>query len=159
MKYTFASRIKSGETDAALSYLYGKRNAERARERCLRLSADFENIFGCEPEAIFSAPGRSELGGNHTDHQCGHVLAAAVDLDILAAVKPNGSGVIRMKSEGYPMITVDTESLTPVKREEATSEALVRGVASAFAEKGVDMSRSGFDACLVSDVPGGSGLS
>ena len=79
----------------------------------LALDAGFQKTFGSAPERYFSAPGRTEIGGNHTDHQRGRVLAAAVDLDTLAAVRRNGTGTIRILSEGYPMSVVELDKLEP----------------------------------------------
>ena len=106
---------------------------------------------------FFTAPGRSEIGGNHTDHQQGCVLACAVSLDAIAAAAPNGTSVIRIKSEGYPDVEVDLTQLSPKSDELGTSAALIRGIAARFAESGYQI--SGFDAAISSQVPGGSGLS
>ena len=86
---------------------------------------------------LCSAPGRTEICGNHTDHQHGRVLAAAVNLDILAAAAPNQSGMLRVQSQGYPMIVVDLRELTPQSGEENTSAALIRGVAARMAALGL----------------------
>lgn len=75
-----------------------------ARERCTQVLERFRQTFDCPAEALFSAPGRTELGGNHTDHQHGRCWLQAVDLDILAAAAPNQSGMIRVQSQGYPLI-------------------------------------------------------
>ena len=129
------------------------------RERTDHLAALFKTAFGGGPAAYFSAPGRTELGGNHTDHQHGHVLAAAVDLDILAAVRPNGGDRVRIASDGYVPFSVDLADLSPRGAEKNTSAALVRGVAAGFRDRGFDLSGAGFDACLGSEIPAGSGLS
>ena len=121
------------------------------------LDAGFSAAFGGSPERYFSAPGRTEIGGNHTDHQRGRVLAAAVNLDTLAAVRPNGTGIIRILSEGYPMCTVDLAQLTPVESEINSTPALVRGVAARFSQLGCKV--EGFDAYCESTVLPGSGLS
>ncbi|MBE5784879.1 MAG: galactokinase [Clostridiales bacterium] len=123
------------------------------------LSVRFAHTFSCPPEAFFSVPGRTELGGNHTDHQHGHVLAAAVDLDTRAAVRRNGTGTIHIHSEGYTPFAVDLTRLSPVSEERFTSAALVRGIAAKFKALGCPMEKAGFDACLSSGVPPGSGLS
>ena len=81
------------------------------------LDAGFAAAFEGNPERYFSAPGRTEIGGNHTDHQRGRVLAGAVNLDTVAAVRPNGSSLIRILSEGYPMCQVDISELTPKSEE------------------------------------------
>ena len=103
--------------EETLARLYGAEGAERARERCTEVVEGFARTFRRPAEALFSAPGRTELGGNHTDHQHGCVLAAAVDLDILAAAAPNGSSVIRVLSQGYPLTEVDLRAgLRPARR-------------------------------------------
>ena len=106
---------------------------------------------------IFSAPGRTELGGNHTDHQRGCVLAAAVELETTAEVTLNGTDLIRIFSEGYAPVEVRLDDLQVHSGEENTTAALVRGVASAFAERGAAL--QGFDARVRSNVLPGSGLS
>ena len=121
------------------------------------LDAGFAAAFGGAPERYFSAPGRTEIGGNHTDHQRGRVLAAAVNLDTRAAVRLNNDGVIRVLSQGYPLCEVDLAQLTPVDSETNTTPALIRGVAARFAELGCKV--EGFDAYVTSTVLPGSGLS
>ena len=121
------------------------------------LDAGFAAAFGGNPERYFSAPGRTEIGGNHTDHQRGRVLAAAVNLDTRAAVAVNEIGVIRIQSKGYPLCQVDLAQLTPVEAEINSTAALVRGVAARFAELGCPL--KGFDAYCESTVLPGSGLS
>ena len=100
------------------------------------LDAGFAAAFGGAPERYFSAPGRTEIGGNHTDHQRGRVLAGAVNLDTRAAVRVNGSDTIRILSKGYPMSVVDVKELTPVEAEINSTPALIRGVAARFAQLG-----------------------
>ena len=156
---TLETRLLSGELDGELTTLYGAERLEDARSRCAAVLSGFAKTFECLPEALFSAPGRTELGGNHTDHQHGRVLAAAVNLDILAAAAPNQSGMIRVQSEGYPLIVVDLKELTPKQGEENTSAALIRGVAARMAALGCPLQDAGLDAYIVSNVPGGSGLS
>ena len=121
------------------------------------LNAGFLAEFGRKPERYFSAPGRTEIGGNHTDHQRGHVLAAAVNLDTLAAVRRNGTGQIRVLSQGYPLCVVDLDRLEPVAEEVNSTPALIRGVAARFAQLGCRV--EGFDAYCTSTVLPGSGLS
>ena len=121
------------------------------------LDAGFAAAFGGAPERYFSAPGRTEIGGNHTDHQRGRVLAAAVNLDTVAAVKANGTKTIHIQSEGYPLCSVELDALTPVAEEINTTPALIRGVAARFAQLGCQV--SGFDAYVTSTVLPGSGLS
>ena len=121
------------------------------------LDAGFASAFGGAPERYFSAPGRTEIGGNHTDHQRGRVLAAAVNLDTVAAVRCNDTQVIRILSKGYPLCQVDLNELTPREEEINSTPALVRGVAARFAELGCCV--KGFDAYCESTVLPGSGLS
>ena len=122
-----------------------------------QLDAGFEAAFGGKPERYFSAPGRTEIGGNHTDHQRGRVLAAAVNLDTCAAVRLNGTNIIRILSQGYPMCTVVLDELTPVESEINSTPALVRGVAARFTQLGCRV--GGVDAYCESTVLPGSGLS
>ena len=121
------------------------------------LNAGFESIFGTQPDRYFSAPGRTEISGNHTDHQRGRVLAGAVNLDTVAAVKINGTNKIRIQSKGYPMCEVSLEELEPVASEINSTPALIRGVAARFTQLGCKV--EGFDAYSESTVLPGSGLS
>ena len=108
-------------------------------------------------EQYFSAPGRVELGGNHTDHQHGCVLAAAVDLEMRAAVTPNHDGVIRVFSQGFAPVEVALGDWTPRPEERNTTAALVRGMAAQFIRRGAAL--TGLDMRVTSQVPVGSGLS
>ena len=126
-------------------------------EKKQKLDAGFAAAFGGAPERYFSAPGRTEIGGNHTDHQRGRVLAAAVNLDTVAAVRINGTDTIRILSQGYPLCEVDVKELTPREDEINTTPALIRGVAARFAQLGCEV--RGFDAYCESTVLPGSGLS
>ena len=110
-----------------------------------------------EKHFVFSAPGRTEISGNHTDHQHGCVLAAAVNLETVADVCLNGTNTIRVQSEGYPAVEVSLDDLAVREEEKNTTAALIRGVASCFAQKGVKL--EGFDAAVSSTVLPGSGLS
>jgi len=122
-----------------------------------QLNAGFESIFASAPERYFSAPGRTEVSGNHTDHQRGRVLAGAVNLDTVAAVKVNGTDKIRIQSKGYPMCEIDLNQLEPVASEINSTPALIRGVAARFTQLGCKV--GGFDAYCESTVLPGSGLS
>ena len=105
----------------------------------------------------FSAPGRTEISGNHVDHQRGCVLAAAINLEAEAEVSFNGTNEIYVLSEGYPEVRIDLDDLSIREEEKNTSAALIRGVAAAFAQRGCPL--RGFDARIRSDVLPGSGLS
>ena len=120
-----------------------------------RLKACFQEQFRCKPEYIFSAPGRTELSGNHTDHQHGCVLAAAVNREALAAVAENGTMTVRLLSEGYPLCEIDLNDMGVHPEEEGKTSALIRGVAAKFVQYGL----KGFNAYVTSTVLSGSGLS
>ena len=121
------------------------------------LDRGFAAAFGTEPQRYFSAPGRTEIGGNHTDHQRGRVLAAAVNLDTVAAVRENDTDLIRLLSKGYPRCEISVKELTPREDEINSTPALIRGVAARFAQLGCEV--KGFDAYCESTVLPGSGLS
>ena len=106
---------------------------------------------------VFSAPGRTEICGNHTDHQHGAVVAAAVNLETVASVTRNGTDLIRVDSEGYAPVTIDLKDLTIHEEEKNSTAAIIRGVAAVFAKKGAAL--QGFDAKVRSTVLPGSGLS
>ena len=150
------ANIKNGAYDNSFSMLYGDVSAARARY--LRACESFEGIFS-EKENIrlFSAPGRTEVGGNHTDHQHGCVLAGGVNLDVIAVTAPNNDGKVRIKSEGYDMHVIDITELEKNTAEHGRASALIRGVLSRFKELGADI--SGFNAYTTSNVLKGSGLS
>ncbi len=125
-------------------------------DRIEKVKAGFAREFGrAEGRELIvcSAPGRTEIGGNHTDHQRGRVLTAAVNLDAIACAAPNGTDVVRVYSEGYGLATVDMSVREPIPEEYGSTEAIIRGV-MAGVSRGM-----GFDAYVISDVPGGSGLS
>ena len=120
----------------------------------------FENAFGSADGRrllLVVSPGRTEIAGNHTDHEGGQVIAAAVDRYVQGIFSPNDSGVLRVQSEGYGLVEVDPSDLAAKEEERGTTAALVRGMAALFAERGY--APQGFDAALRSDVLGGSGLS
>ena len=150
------ANIKNGAYDNSFSMLYGDVSAARARY--LRACESFEGIFS-EKENIrlFSAPGRTEVGGNHTDHQHGCVLAGGVNLDVIAVTAPNNDGKVRIKSEGYDMDVIDITELEKNTAEHGRASALIRGVLSRFKGLGADI--SGFNAYTTSNVLKGSGLS
>lgn len=139
--------------------LYGTDAAvlEEQSERYAGLMADFEKTFGNSDVQLFSAPGRTEIGGNHTDHNFGRVLAGAVNLDNIAVAAPNGTNTIRIKSSGYPEFQVELTDFQPNEAEFYTSTSLVKGIAAKMKTKGYQI--GGFDACVEGRVPKGSGLS
>lgn len=126
-------------------------------ERMADAEKGFADTFGKETERFFSAPGRTEIGGNHTDHQHGCVLAAAVDLDIFGAAAKNDSRIIRIFSEGYGMEEISLDDLEVKKEEINTTASLIRGVASKIKQMGYTL--GGLDMYTVSNVLKGSGIS
>lgn len=157
-KETMVNKLCSGNFDFILKTLYGESAVERQRNRYISAIEKFSEIFPERDDIkIYSAPGRTEIGGNHTDHQHGCVLAAAVDLDVIAVVAFHNEGVIRLKSAGHSPNHVNLSDLSVQKKEMGSSSALIRGIASRFHEMGVQI--SGFDAYTTSDVLSGSGLS
>ncbi len=117
----------------------------------------FENLFGEQEVEIYSAPGRSEVGGNHTDHQRGKVMATSLNLDFIAVVQPTDDDIISFKSGKYPILTINTAELEISKKEYGTTAALVRGVAAGLKQAGYRI--GGFRAFIASDVLSGSGMS
>ena len=131
-----------------------KARYEKSMECFCRL---YGHARGNNETAIVSAPGRTEIGGNHTDHQNGLALAAAVDMDVVCVCAKNDDDIIRIHSAGFKPATVDLSVLSVQENEKGTSAGLVRGLAAWFASKGYPV--GGFDAYVTSTVPGGSGLS
>ncbi len=151
-------KINTGN-NSIFTELYGT-NQTVLNEQFQRYSTlinEFQNTFKSNNIELFSSPGRTEIGGNHTDHNHGRVLAAAVNLDNIAVAAKNNSNFIHIKSTGYPAFKVDMSDLTPKKEEQYTSEALVKGIVARFKELGFEV--GGFDMCNESRVPKGSGLS
>ena len=142
------------------AYLYGLK-AEENRGRYRALLDLFEETFpdfaGKADISLFSAPGRTEIGGNHTDHQHGRVLAASVDMDMIAAAAVTEEPVICVKSEGYPMCRIDLSCLAVQEEEKNSTASLIRGMAAGFAQRGCKV--GGFCAVVKSSVLPGSGIS
>ena len=160
--HTLLSSLRAGDHDKALAALYaldGAQNSlDRALDRACRVVQSLMDTFSpAENAALFSGPGRTEIGGNHTDHQHGRVLCGSVDMDMLACAAPNGKNIIRIQSEGYPALEIGLDDLSVREEEKNTSAALVRGVAARVRELGFTL--AGFDACVTSTVLSGSGLS
>ena len=149
---------KVTENEQWLGKLYGKENAAQQKERyCKAIDAFCERYGNRDDLVIFSAPGRTEIGGNHTDHNLGRVLAGSVNLDMIAVVSKNNTGIIRITSEGYLENQVSISDLSVHQEEAGQSVALVRGMTACFAKKGYLI--GGFDAYVTSNVLKGSGLS
>ena len=159
---TLAAQLRAGEMSGRIEEVYGCAGAQTSEhaERLAKVTEGFEKIFpenAAQQLGLYSAPGRTEIGGNHTDHQCGCVLAASVNLDAVAAAAPNGRNYICFYSEGYGMIEVNLANTEPVEAEKESTAALIRGMAAQAKARGYEI--SGFDAYCTSSVLGGSGLS
>lgn len=155
MKSALLQQLNAGVFDNALQILYGRTDRTRAAHV---ISAFLERFpEHAEQAELFSAPGRTEIGGNHTDHQHGCVVCASVDLDMMACAAPNGSNEIHVCSEGYGTLTVSLDDLNPQDDERDSTAALVRGVSAGVSALGYPV--SGFDAYVQSNVLAGSGLS
>lgn len=144
---------------AGINILYKEDALEIQKKRYKKAIEGFKKYFSSDGEniRIFSAPGRTEVGGNHTDHNCGKVLAASVDMDIIAVVEPIDEPVAVIKSEGFDENRVMLSELEVVEEEKNTATALLRGVLRGFKDRG--FSTGGFMAYTTSNVLKGSGLS
>ncbi len=150
---------KINKDNKVLRELYGSNpiDLERHAKRYVNLIHQFTGAFGNAELTVFTSPGRTEIGGNHTDHNYGRVLAGAVNLDNVAIASKNNSDIIHIQSEGYPKFEVDLKNLKADIKEQYTSAALVRGICARMKELGFTI--GGFNACIDGGVPKGSGLS
>ena len=152
--------LAGGTHTARLASLYCC-SPEQTAAHAARYAAVLDGLeatFGAHTEAgLYSAPGRTEIGGNHTDHQHGRVLAGSVNIDMIAAAAPNGLNQLRVQSEGYDLCVIDLGDLAARKEEGNTTMALLRGECEAFKERGAAL--SGLDVYISSNVPKGSGVS
>lgn len=151
------NKLNSTDFDASITTLYGECN-EQLKNRYLKAIDEYVKLFGdCDEIKLLSVPGRSEVGGNHTDHNNGRVIACSVNLDIIAVAGKSNDNITRVKSEGFPMDTVDLSKLTPDCNEKGKSQGLIRGVNARLTELGYKI--GGFNAYTTSNVLKGSGLS
>ncbi len=153
-------QLKTPQIMKQLTHLYGQRDGMLVEQtaRYTRLLKRHEELVDTRGGVrMISAPGRTEIGGNHTDHNQGKVLAAAVNLDTVAAVTPRDDGVVRIHSEGYAPLQLSLDDISAREDERGTTAALVRGVAAKLKEEGHPV--GGFDAVMTSTVTSGSGLS
>lgn len=151
--------LLNGAFDEKIKSIYiDEKRVKYNRDRYVRAIDRFSELF---PEhksgEIYSAPGRSEVCGNHTDHQNGVVLATSINLDAIAVVAPTDNGIIRLVSDDMPLETVDVTELSCIEDEKGTTTALIRGVMAGLADKGFKL--GGFDAFITSDVLMGAGMS
>jgi len=152
------SKINNGD-NLPFKELYGSDSSvlKKQADRYTSLLEKFSATFATDEAVLFSSPGRTEIGGNHTDHQYGRVLAGAVNLDNVAVAAKNNTNIVRIESVGYPKFEVDLSNLSPSKDEFYTSVSLVRGISARLKELGFVI--GGFDAVIDGGVPKGSGLS
>ncbi|WP_297096010.1 galactokinase family protein [uncultured Draconibacterium sp.] len=155
---TLNEKINGGD-NPLFKELYGSDVAELKvqADRYADLMGEFEKTYGADDVSLFSSPGRTEIGGNHTDHNYGRVLAGAVNLDNIAVAAKNGTNTVRILSAGYPQFEVELSDFQPKENEFYTSTSLVKGIAAKMKENGYEI--GGFDACIEGRVPKGSGLS
>jgi len=151
-------RIANGK-NPLFQELYGVNEVvlKEQADRYAGLMNEFQKVYGTDDVSLFSSPGRTEIGGNHTDHNFGRVLAGAVNLDNIAVASQNGTNVIRIKSVGYLEFQVDLSSLEIDESQFYTSSSLVKGICARMKQLGYKI--GGFDACIEGRVPKGSGLS
>ncbi len=151
-------QILGGMCDSILTTLYGIENLEHAKKRYANAIDSFVALYGSREDAmILSVPGRSEITGNHTDHNHGRVIAASVNCDVIAVAAKGASGMIRIKSEGYKEDVADPSRLTPDAYPRYKSVGLVAGMCAAFQKNGLNIGP--LDAYTTSNVLKGSGLS
>ena len=152
--------LEGEEAAKQLTYVYSCTEKETKPQKD-RINALLDKFTEFAPDikaaSLYSAPGRTEIGGNHTDHQKGCVLAAAVTLDAIAVAAPNGTNIVRIDSQGYPPFEVDLSDLTANPTGDVKPGDVVLGIADAISKKGYKP--QGFTACIESQIPGGSGLS
>ena len=156
--------VVSGAYDSAFISLYGDNaNIDKVKTRYLDAIDNFSALYGSEISedrdvGLFSVPGRSEISGNHTDHNHGKVLAASISLDIIAVAAKTDKNIIRVKSEGFDEDTVSLEDVkTVVPEEKYKASAIIRGMCDGFLSRGRKI--GGFAAYTTSNVLKGSGLS
>lgn len=148
--------ILAGDYNDFFAKIYS--DVSLAQNRYAKACDEFVKLYGLrEDMRLFSAPGRTEVGGNHTDHQHGRVLVGGVDLDVIAIVSPNSENIVRIKSEGYDMDIVDLNNLEIDPAETGRAISLIRGICASFKENGHEI--GGFDAYTTSNVLKGSGIS
>lgn len=152
------NEIREGKYGERFLELYSdKAVADKQPDRYISAIEEFESIYGERDVTVFSAPGRSEIGGNHTDHQHGEVLAASINLDAIGVIAKTEDGIVRIVSEGYDEISIDTSDLVKKSDEEGTTAALIRGVLAGVSNRGYKV--GGFTGYVTSDVLIGAGLS
>lgn len=153
----FQDKVTCGGFDNIFANIYKPQDIESQKSRYMSAVEKFTALYPNRNDIhVYSAPGRTEIGGNHTDHQHGCVIAGAVDLDVIGVAAFHNENIIRIKSEGYDEFAVSLDDLDVHIGEKGSSE-IVRGIAAHFKDLGVEI--SGFDMYTTSNVLGGSGIS
>ena len=151
-------KLQTQEFDSKLLDIYvDSKLLNYQKNRYIKAVEKFEELYGAGDVNVFSAPGRSEVGGNHTDHQHGRVLATSINLDSIAIVKPSNEPVIRLVSDESPEIVISLDNMWLQSKEKGTTAALIKGVVAGFLERHYKV--GGFSAYVTSDVLIGAGLS
>ena len=151
-------KLQTQEFDSKLLDIYvDSKLLNYQKNRYIKAVEKFEELYGAGDVNVFSAPGRSEVGGNHTDHQHGRVLATSINLDSIAVVKPTNDSVIRLVSDESPEIVISLDNMWLQSKEKGTTTALIKGVVAGFLERHYKV--GGFSAYVTSDVLIGAGLS
>lgn len=152
------TRIKAGEYDEKFADIYmDKTLVPYQKDRYVSAIEKFQELFGDREIEIYSAPGRSEVSGNHTDHQHGLVLATSINLDAIGVVAKNDDNVIKLVSGDAPLLSISLDDLTIKEEETGSTAALIRGVAAGLKKEGYEI--GGFEVYVTSDVLMGSGMS
>ena len=151
------TKLQNGDFNKELAHLYGEGKVEKQIARYTDAVSEFEKLYGESEVSIFSVPGRSEISGNHTDHNQGCVLAGALDLDIIAVAKKTDDNIIRIKSKGFDEDVVDVTNLDPNAYSNYGSASIIAGTCAGFKNNGLKY--GGFTAYTTSDVLKGSGIS
>lgn len=154
----YIQEIQRGIYDERLREIYvDEKLLSYQKQRYQDALIKFQELFGEKEVSVYSAPGRTEVSGNHTDHQHGHVLAASINLDMVGVVAGIGEKIVRLVSGDAPLIECDLGQLTPVEEEKGSTAALIRGVAAGLVQRGYQV--GGFEAYVISDVLMGAGMS
>lgn len=152
------TKIKTGEYDEKFADIYmDKSLVSYQKDRYVSAIEKFQELFGDKEIEIYSAPGRSEVSGNHTDHQHGLVLATSINLDAIGVVAKNDDNVIKLVSGDAPLLSISLDDLTIKEEETGSTAALIRGVAAGLKKEGYEI--GGFEVYVTSDVLMGSGMS
>lgn len=150
-------KLQNGNFDNVIAKLYPNKDVKERASRIIALAEQFKELYGEKEVTLFSVPGRTELSGNHTDHNNGCVLAGSVDIDIISIAAKNELPVVHIKSAGYREDTIDISAPNADTVRKGSSAALISGIADYFLKNGKKV--GGFYSCSTSDVMTGSGLS